>query len=710
MDTSIDASYIEFLDGKTYMMPVSPWFYTNLPGYSKNWLWRGDDLWYDRWNQVWTIRPEYVQIISWNDFGESHYIGPLNDKAYVAFGPEKGKAPFNDAVNRPHDGWRRFLPYLIDTYKSGKAAVSEESLVSWYRLSPSRACASGGTKGNTGSQLQAEVPPETLAQDRVSFSAMLTSPADIELQIGGETTSNFEWISTPPGGVGIYHGSVPFWGRTGTVSIRLLRNDKVFTRLDGPAISSTCPHGLTNWNPWVGTAIASTSIQPKAPPLSLEEQVCVKGFGDEAHNRLCLFTGMYHYCPLGPCTCQLLGEPLPEDKMPEPTHGPGYPNPGLDCTFLGLCSFGCNNGACPETTCSRDESLKDKCVIPPEEPLPDDSGHGYLWIGEEIWDKTQPRISCVPPCTLVLPPWPSMTSTIDFPRITVTRDTWVSTITRPPITVTKWALSTVVVTTPVPASTTTDGIILIFPPILSSTKTWPPITATLSCPPGTDNTGGSSGGEDEPEDEEKDEDDEEDEDEDGVCIFVPETGNGAGSGGNNGGGSGGDGNNGGDGGGGGGGDGGDGGSGGGDGDGGGDGGASPPSTPEPARPSPSTNTRKCYNSGHKTDRASLVGIIERFCKPLDGTTLKAGSMVEQSLRDTESAAEGRRTYVVLAIEAKSGCEWNVAQTECERYLKVLVDSCNCEGAGSVKRGGTAENNCLKWRLDPNYGGWGLVHE
>ncbi|KAF3807739.1 Mutanase [Colletotrichum gloeosporioides] len=480
MDTSIDASYIEFLDGKTYMMPVSPWFYTNLPGYSKNWLWRGDDLWYDRWNQVWTIRPEYVQIISWNDFGESHYIGPLNDKAYVAFGPEKGKAPFNYAVNRPHDGWRRFLPYLIDTYKSGKATVSEESLVSWYRLSPSRACASGGTKGNTGSQLQAEVPPETLAQDRVSFSAMLTSPADIELQIGGETTSNFEWISTPPGGVGIYHGSVPFWGRTGTVSIRLLRNGQAFTRLDGPAILSTCPHGLTNWNPWVGTAIASTSIQPKAPPLSLEEQVCVKGFGDEAHNRLCLFTCMYHYCPLGPCTCQLLGEPLPEDKMPEPTHGPGYPNPGLDCTFLGLCSFGCNNGACPESTCSRDESLKDKCVIPPEEPLPDDSGHGYLWIGEEIWDMPQPRISCVPPCTLVLPPWPSMTSTIDFPRIMVTRDTWVSTITRPPITVTKWALSTVVVTTPVPASTTTDGIILIFPPILSSTKTWPPITVSNS--------------------------------------------------------------------------------------------------------------------------------------------------------------------------------------------------------------------------------------
>jgi hypothetical protein len=34
------------------MMPVSPWFFTNLPGYDKNWLWRGDSGWYDRWVQA----------------------------------------------------------------------------------------------------------------------------------------------------------------------------------------------------------------------------------------------------------------------------------------------------------------------------------------------------------------------------------------------------------------------------------------------------------------------------------------------------------------------------------------------------------------------------------------------------------------------------------------------------------------------------------
>lgn len=38
--TTIDASYVAALKGQPYMMPVSPWFFTNLPGYDKNWLWR----------------------------------------------------------------------------------------------------------------------------------------------------------------------------------------------------------------------------------------------------------------------------------------------------------------------------------------------------------------------------------------------------------------------------------------------------------------------------------------------------------------------------------------------------------------------------------------------------------------------------------------------------------------------------------------------
>lgn len=40
MFTTVDASYNDFLNGLPYMMPMSPWFFTNLPNYEKNWLWR----------------------------------------------------------------------------------------------------------------------------------------------------------------------------------------------------------------------------------------------------------------------------------------------------------------------------------------------------------------------------------------------------------------------------------------------------------------------------------------------------------------------------------------------------------------------------------------------------------------------------------------------------------------------------------------------
>ena len=30
-----DSGYVKALNGRPYMMPVSPWFYTNLPKYSK---------------------------------------------------------------------------------------------------------------------------------------------------------------------------------------------------------------------------------------------------------------------------------------------------------------------------------------------------------------------------------------------------------------------------------------------------------------------------------------------------------------------------------------------------------------------------------------------------------------------------------------------------------------------------------------------------
>ena len=67
-NTKRDEAWIKALAGKPYMMPVSPWFYTNLPQWQKNWLWRGDDLWHYRWRQIMELQPPLVQVWSYYRF------------------------------------------------------------------------------------------------------------------------------------------------------------------------------------------------------------------------------------------------------------------------------------------------------------------------------------------------------------------------------------------------------------------------------------------------------------------------------------------------------------------------------------------------------------------------------------------------------------------------------------------------------------------
>ncbi|RHZ43443.1 glycoside hydrolase family 71 protein [Aspergillus thermomutatus] len=288
MDTYIDASYIQYLASMPYMMPVSPWFFTNLPGYKKNWMWRGDHLWHDRWQEVLYVQPEFVEIISWNDYGESHYIGPI-----------------------------------------GTADVTEEKLVAWYRLSPAAACGSGGTSGNTASQLQIEFSPVQMAQDRVFFSAVLGSFSGVVVSIGG-SAQTAAWSSVPDGNIGVYHGSVAFDGRTGPVTVSLLRDNQVITTIQGKPISASC---------------VRVSARPK---LLLSEQTCMNGTGANNFAGLCGFACTYGYCPLGACTCTKMGVGY---EKPNSTGVQGYPIAVEDASYSGLCSFDCNLGFCPPSAC-----------------------------------------------------------------------------------------------------------------------------------------------------------------------------------------------------------------------------------------------------------------------------------------------------------------------------------------------------------------------
>ncbi|KAF2714297.1 glycoside hydrolase family 18 protein [Pleomassaria siparia CBS 279.74] len=69
-----------------------------------------------------------------------------------------------------------------------------------------------------------------------------------------------------------------------------------------------------------------------------------------------------------------------------------------------------------------------------------------VWLSPEIWNDPNPSVQCFFPCTFVLPPYTSFTTTIDYPRITVTESgTIKTTLTFPPLTVSSWAPTTIIV-------------------------------------------------------------------------------------------------------------------------------------------------------------------------------------------------------------------------------------------------------------------------
>ncbi|KAI9154906.1 Glucan endo-1,3-alpha-glucosidase agn1 [Paramyrothecium foliicola] len=347
MDTYVDASYAQYLNGKPYMMPVSPWFYTNLPGFDKNWLWRGDDLWFDRWQEVLYVQPEWVEIVSWNDFGESHHIGPIVNKALGAL--DRGRAPFDFVSDMPHDAWRKTLPFSIDMYVRNATTITEEGVTFWYRKQPAAACSTGQTSGNTVSQLQLEFSPLEVAQDRVFFTAILASNADVSVSIGGASQAA-TWSDEPEGGIGLYHGSVPFNG-VGEVKITITRNGATVASGAGIAITNQCEAGgLANWNAWVGYA-KGPSVSKK--PLAMDKRVCVEGNGLGGFSGLCKFSCGLGYCPLGACYCTKMGE---QRKYPEQKDVMGYPGPGKDANYAGLCAFACRYGYCPDGACATFQS------------------------------------------------------------------------------------------------------------------------------------------------------------------------------------------------------------------------------------------------------------------------------------------------------------------------------------------------------------------
>ncbi|KAI1081857.1 glycoside hydrolase family 71 protein [Whalleya microplaca] len=117
---------------KTYMMGLSTLQYKHCCGDS--WYKPGETNLPERITQILSLSPEFAEVITWNDAGESHYIGPTWKE-----GLTEEILQYGNAEKIPHDGWQPLISSFIDAFKAGSDASAMKPRTGnfagaiWYR-------------------------------------------------------------------------------------------------------------------------------------------------------------------------------------------------------------------------------------------------------------------------------------------------------------------------------------------------------------------------------------------------------------------------------------------------------------------------------------------------------------------------------------------------------------------------------------------------
>ncbi|CAG8096284.1 unnamed protein product [Penicillium olsonii] len=186
-----DRAYVNALAGRPYIAPVSPWFFTHFGpevSFSKNWVFPADLLWYERWSEILALQPRFVEIVSWNDYGESHYTGPLH-----TLHTDDGSSKWVNDM--PHDGWLEMAKPFIAAFKAGAPSpdnyITSDQLIYWYRPAPrGQDCDStdtcmGPANNSSGDYFLGRPDGWRSVQDSVFVVSLLRSPATIQIKSGG---------------------------------------------------------------------------------------------------------------------------------------------------------------------------------------------------------------------------------------------------------------------------------------------------------------------------------------------------------------------------------------------------------------------------------------------------------------------------------------------------------------------------------------------
>jgi glucan endo-1,3-alpha-glucosidase len=192
-----------------------------------------------RIGQVLALAPDFLEILTWNDAGEGHYVGNVWPESIA--GSDIGA--YSNGYD--HSGWQSVLPSLIAAYKAGARDVS--ALVPtgnaaaqgafWYRtLLKSAACSADPLGKPSGWEN---------AQDVLNYAVLLpagTNGVRINFFSGGQRIGSFAGVA------GLNYGMVDGI-MVGDQSMQVVdANGNVIMTATGPAAVTADTNGLCNFN------------------------------------------------------------------------------------------------------------------------------------------------------------------------------------------------------------------------------------------------------------------------------------------------------------------------------------------------------------------------------------------------------------------------------------------------------------------------------
>ncbi|KAL7415268.1 glycoside hydrolase [Mrakia frigida] len=231
-----DETYLKGLGSKALMASVSPGFFTHYSpsSWNKNWIFLSDGFLYaKRWELLVQNRDkvDLVEAVTWNDYGESSYVGPIE-------GAQPNSEAWVDGFD--HTPLLDINKYYSEAFKTGSfPSITADKVFLTARPHHNQAVATADTMGRpTGGQ---GGPSEGYlwAQNKFFAFVLATDDGEIKLQSGAST----ETFTVKKGANFFEMDLVTGWGMSAT----LTRNSATVVSLK-PDYTFAGSTKIYNWN------------------------------------------------------------------------------------------------------------------------------------------------------------------------------------------------------------------------------------------------------------------------------------------------------------------------------------------------------------------------------------------------------------------------------------------------------------------------------